>query len=90
MRCYGDDAVSPPHCVCSLQEKLQFIVSATYQHARNLAVLTALYKLLTRAMEGVRGRGSPLQKAVAGAVCGYLVFGADNKINMQVYLSSYH
>lgn len=72
----------------TLQEKLQFILSATYQHARNLALLTTLYKLLKQAMEYVRGGDSPLQEAAAGAVCGYLVFGADNKINMQVSLLS--
>ena len=70
----------------SLQEKLQFILSATYQHARNLAILTALYKLLNLVLLYVRGCSSPLQQAMAGAVCGYLIFGDDNKINMQVCL----
>ena len=69
----------------SLQDKLQFIISATYQHARNLAILTALYKILTKLLEHVRGKvNSPLHHAMAGALCGYLVFGTDNKINMQV------
>ena len=69
---------------CSLQEKLRFILSATYQHARNLAMFTALYKMLTQGMAGVRGCAGPLHHATAGALCGYLVFGDDNKINMQV------
>ena len=69
---------------CSLSEKLRFILSATYQHARNLAIFTALYKILTGVMASVRGCAGPLHHATAGAVCGYLVFGDDNKINMQV------
>lgn len=73
----------------SLQEKIKFILSATYQHARNLATFTALYKLLTQVLLAVRGRTSALHHLTAGAVCGYLVFGEDNKINMQVSICSW-
>ena len=74
--------------VYSLPEKLLFILTATYQHARNLAILTAAYKILTGVLEHVRGRGSSLHHAMAGALCGYLVFGTNNKVNMQVHSHS--
>ncbi|CAI8024164.1 Peroxisomal membrane protein 4 [Geodia barretti] len=70
----------------SLQEKLHFILNATFQHARNLAILTALYKALTLALQRIAGRAVPGLPAITGAVCGYLVFGTETKINMQINL----
>ena len=79
-------SLSPTPSACrSLQEKLRFILSATYQHGRNLALFTALYKVLSATLEAATGRAVP---AIAGAVCGCLVFGTNNKINMQVCLTT--
>ena len=75
---------SPPPPTASLREKLLFIIQATYQHARNLALFTTVYKVLTIALQRLWGRGHPLHNFAAGFVGGYLVFGAENKINMQV------
>lgn len=71
---------------CSLQEKVKFILQATFQHARNLALLTTVYKILTLLFRKLTGRDHPLFTFIGAFAGGYLVFGENNKINMQVSL----
>ena len=69
---------------CRLEDKLRFIVKATYQHARNLATFVPLYKallLLLRRLNG--GQENSGHAFVAGVIGGYLVFGENNNINQQ-------
>lgn len=70
----------------SLQEKLKFILQATFQHARNLALLTTIYKTATLLLRKLTGRDHPLFTFLAAFAGGYFVFGENNKINMQVNL----
>ena len=70
--------------LCSFREKFEFIVRATFQHARNLALLTTVYKTMLFVMRKLWGRGHPAHNFVAAFVGGYLVFGENNKVNMQV------
>lgn len=67
-----------------MKEKLEFIVRATYQHAKNLAMLAIIYKTVTHLFEKLTGRVHPLQKFIAAFAGGYLVFGENNSVNMQV------
>ena len=69
---------------CSLQEKLSVILSLTYQHARNLALLATIYKASTMLAKKGMGHSSPLVTFLAAAVAGYTMFGSNNKLNMQV------
>ena len=68
----------------SLKEKVQFILRATFQHAKNLACLATIYKIITLALRKLLGKGHPIQNFVAAFVGGYVVFGENNKVNMQV------
>lgn len=70
---------------CRLQDKFAFILRATFQHAKNLAMLTAIYKTLMLIMQRVTGRTHPLQNFLAAFMGGYAVFGENNKVNMQVW-----
>ncbi len=67
-----------------LRDKLEFILRATFQHARNLALLATSYKVLCFLLRKAMGRQHPLQNFVSAAISGYFVFGENNKINMQV------
>lgn len=70
--------------LCSLREKVEFILRATFQHARNLALLATSYKVLCFLQRRATGRQHPLQNFISAAISGYFVFGENNKINMQV------
>lgn len=63
-----------------------FIINATFQHARNLAFLTFIYKTITLALKRLWGHQHPLHTFLAAMIGGYFVFGSNNKINMQVVL----
>ena len=60
------------------------ILSLTYQHARNLALLATIYKLPTMMSEKMLGRSSRLITFLSAFAAGYFVFGNNNKLNMQV------
>ena len=68
----------------SFKEKIEFIARATYQHARNLAFFTTLYKSICYLLQRIFGRRHPVQNFIAAFTCGYFVFGENNKVNMQV------
>lgn len=68
----------------SLQDKLKFILQATFQHARNLALLTTIYKVVTLLFKQLTGSVHPLVTFIGAFAGGYFVFGENNKINMQV------
>jgi len=71
-------------CYYSLQEKIRVILSLTYQHARNLALLATFYKLVTMMSEKMIGHSSRLVTFISAFTAGYFVFGTNNKLNMQV------
>uniref|UniRef100_H2ZAS9 Peroxisomal membrane protein 4 n=1 Tax=Ciona savignyi TaxID=51511 RepID=H2ZAS9_CIOSA len=72
-----------------LKEKFRLILKATFQHAKNLAQFTFLYKLLTTSLEKssavkpVVGK-NPWHVIPAAALAGYYVFGENNPINTQI------
>ena len=63
-----------------------FILKATFQHARNLAFFTVIYKTITLVLKRLRGHQHPLHTFLAAMISGYFVFGSNNKINMQVII----
>jgi len=65
---------------------MKFIVQATYQHSRNLAVFVTIYKSLLVLQKWIRGKESSSDSFIAGFIGGYYVFGENNNINMQVRL----
>ena len=69
----------------SLKDKFKFIVQATFQHARNLALLASIYKVVTLLGKKMLGREHPLVTFLAAFTGGYFVFGKNDKINMQVW-----
>ncbi|KAJ3333708.1 Peroxisomal membrane protein 4 [Blyttiomyces sp. JEL0837] len=70
----------------SLQDKMKFILKATYQHSRNLAVFVTIYKSLMALQRLIKGKENSGDSFVAGLVGGYIVFGEDNNINQQIVL----
>lgn len=68
----------------SLKEKIHFILSATAQHAKNLAFFALLYKSVSLLLNKLRGKTHPLHNFIGGLTGGYFVFGSNNKVNMQV------
>ena len=69
------------------KSKMRFILKATYQHSRNLAVFVTLYKsllLVQRKMNA--GKEEKHHAFVAGLIGGYMVFGENNNINNQINL----
>ena len=68
----------------SLKEKLTFILKATFQHAKNLAFLSTMYKTLLLILRKLQGRTLPIHNFIGAFVAGYFVFGENNKVNMQV------
>lgn len=71
-----------------LKEKAMFILRATFQHAKNLAFLTTIYKIILLILKKLQGRTLPIHNFVGAFVAGYFVFGENNKVNMQVCLTS--
>ena len=61
-----------------------FILRATFQHAKNLAFLTTIYKMLLLLLKKLQGRTLPFHNFIGAFVAGYFVFGENNKVNMQV------
>ncbi|KAJ3020634.1 Peroxisomal membrane protein 4 [Thoreauomyces humboldtii] len=70
----------------SLQDKMRFIIRATYQHSRNLAFFVTIYKTLMAVQRNVKGKEHNLDSFVAGVVGGYFVFGKNNNVNNQIVL----
>lgn len=70
----------------SLRGKVKFILEATFQHARNLALLTTIYKVVTLLLRKLTSRDYPIFTFIGAFAGGYFVFGENNKINMQVTL----
>ena len=68
----------------SLKEKALFILQATFQHARNLAFFTAIYRALLAVLARCLGGGRRWHTFVAAFVSGYVVFGKEDKVNTQV------
>ena len=85
-------------CYFRLQEKIKMILQATYQHGRNLACFTFLYKVINAILAkssgqltSVRGgRKTPWHVILAASTAGYFVFGTNNPINTQVSTVSFY
>lgn len=71
-------------CLCSLQEKLQAILKATYTHSRNLACFVFIYKSLCALQSHVQGETHQMHSFLAAFIGGLLVFRKNNNINSQV------
>jgi peroxisomal membrane protein 4 len=65
---------------------LKSILRATYSHARNLGMFVPLYKTLLYVLSALKGGENSFDAFVAGAVGGWVVFGASNSINQQINL----
>ena len=65
---------------------MEFIARATYQHARNLAFFTTLYKSICYVLQRIFGKRHPVQAFIAAFTSGCFVFGENNKVNMQVFV----
>eukprot|EP00052_Salpingoeca_macrocollata_P033316 m.7993 g.7993 ORF g.7993 m.7993 type:complete len:194 (-) comp4976_c0_seq2:52-633(-) len=70
----------------SLRAKIETILRATFQHARNLGIFVTLYKTLMLLMEKVQGAPASPHAFLAGLVGGYVVFGEQNPVNTQINL----
>lgn len=69
----------------SLFEKAQWILSATFQHSKNLGRFVFLYKaILLLAKRGSQGREYPWHHLLAGGLGGFLVFRHNDNVNQQV------
>lgn len=77
-------------CLCSLREKLQAILKATYIHSRNLACFVFAYKSLHALQSHVQGETHQMHSFLAAFIGGLLLFGENNNINSQInmYLTS--
>lgn len=74
-------------CLCSLQEKLQAVLKATYTHSWNLACFVFTYKSLCALQSHVQGETRQMHSFLAAFLGGLLVFGKNNNVNSQVQLS---
>ncbi|KXS19720.1 putative peroxisomal membrane protein [Gonapodya prolifera JEL478] len=67
-----------------IEDKVRFILRATFQHARNLAFFATIWKttlLVLRRLNG--GKERYYDTFLAGFVGGWFIFGEDNPINQQ-------
>ncbi|XP_065179490.1 peroxisomal membrane protein 4-like [Sycon ciliatum] len=70
----------------SIQDKVRFILRATYMHSRNLASFVFIYKFLMALLNRFSGVQFQWHSLLAGFLGGYAVFGENNKINQQINL----
>ncbi|KAL8790834.1 MAG: hypothetical protein Q9213_000458 [Squamulea squamosa] len=74
----------------TLREKLQIVLKATFQHARNLATFATLYKtmLLFLRTASSDSKESSSHTFLAGLVGGYMVFGrgVQSSVNQQIVI----
>ena len=69
-----------------LWEKLEFIASATKQHAFNLAKFVTIYKTFRVVLSILVPEYKDYHAFVAGSIGGYLVFRQDNPVNNQIVM----
>lgn len=60
----------------SFSDKFRDIFRATWQHSRNLALYVSLYKAICCLVRHARGKESPINSLIGGAIGGAIVFGA--------------
>ncbi|KAL8820334.1 MAG: hypothetical protein Q9223_001414 [Gallowayella weberi] len=74
----------------TLREKLQIILKATFQHARNLATFATVYKAMMLCLRNTstEGKESSSHTFLAGLVGGYMVFGRgiQSSVNQQIVI----
>ncbi|KAL8798566.1 MAG: hypothetical protein Q9182_006563 [Xanthomendoza sp. 2 TL-2023] len=74
----------------TLREKLQIILRATFQHARNLATFATIYKTMMLFLRSTSTEGKELSPHtfLAGLVGGYMVFGRglQSSVNQQIVI----
>lgn len=69
---------------CSLRQKLEAILKATYVHSRNLACFVFTYKSLCALQSHLQGETHQMHSFLAAFIGGILLFGENNNINSQV------
>ena len=62
----------------SLKEKATFILRATFQHAKNLAFLTTIYKTILLILKKLQGHTLPIHDFIGAFVASYFVFGENH------------
>ncbi|KAL8733989.1 MAG: hypothetical protein Q9166_001750 [cf. Caloplaca sp. 2 TL-2023] len=74
----------------TLREKLQIILKATFQHARNLATFATVYKAMLLFLRNAspEGKEASPHTFLAGLVGGYMVFGRgiQSSVNQQIVI----
>jgi peroxisomal membrane protein 4 len=70
----------------SIQEQAKIVLEATYKHSRNLAFFVTIYKSLMALQRFIRGKEASSDSFFAGLIGGYIIFGDNNNINMQIVL----
>ena len=67
-----------------MRANIKYILTATFQHARNLGLYVALYKTVACLMRHITKKESGVNSIVGGAVSGLVMFGENNPINSQI------
>jgi len=70
----------------TVREKLIAVLTATYTHARSLAIFASFYKACTCLLRHLRGKEDVWNSLLAGAMGGSLVFGDNSSVNSQINL----
>jgi peroxisomal membrane protein 4 len=69
-----------------LRTKARLILTATFQHSKNLCMFVSIYKSTLILLRRLAGKESSSDAFVAGLLGGYIVFREDNGINQQIVL----
>ncbi|KAF9439097.1 Peroxisomal membrane protein 4, partial [Entomortierella beljakovae] len=70
----------------NFKDMAKFVLTATKQHAKNLAFFATIYKTLLILQRRMHGKERPMDSFIAGLVGGYVVFGENNNVNQQIVL----
>ncbi|KAK9237567.1 Tim17/Tim22/Tim23/Pmp24 family-domain-containing protein [Lipomyces kononenkoae] len=72
----------------SVKDKIQLVIKATREHARNLATFVFIYKSTLFVLKTTNGKEQDIDTFIAGLLGGYFVFGRGGKssVNQQIVL----
>ena len=70
-------------------EELKKIVTNALQHGTKLAKFVFLYKATVLLLQKIFKKNSKLFNFIAGALCGYIVFGGKTSIDQQIGILLY-
>ncbi|KAK3764338.1 hypothetical protein RRG08_067012 [Elysia crispata] len=65
---------------------IQDILSATYQHSRNLGMFVLIYKGLTSSLSWGESKSHQIHHFLSAFCAGFVIFGKYNKVNEQINL----